>query len=201
MTPAAVLAVAASYLVGSVTWATLLVRLFRGEDIRESGSGNAGATNVLRTAGFGLGLATLVLDALKGTAGVLLAHGQGTKVEAACAVAAILGHVFPAWYGFRGGKGVATAVGAFAVLLPIPVAASTALFALVVSVSRMVSVGSVAAAVGLPLLAAFAFRSPGPYVAAASATALLLVFTHRANLRRLLAGKERRLGSEEEIEE
>lgn len=203
MTPslAAGLAIAAAYLVGSVSWATVLVRLFHGQDIREAGSGNAGATNVLRTAGFALGLATLVLDALKGTAGVFFARGMGANVEAACAVAAIVGHVFPAWFGFRGGKGVATAVGAFAVILPLPVAAATALFALVVAITRMVSVGSVAAALGLPLLAAFAFHAPRPFVVAAAATALLLVFTHRENVRRLLAGTERRLGSGEEIEE
>ena len=194
------LAVAGAYLVGSVSWATLLVRLFHGKDIRETGSGNAGATNVLRTAGLGLGLLTLVLDALKGTAAVFLARGMGAGPEAACAFAAILGHVFPVWFGFRGGKGVATAVGAFAVILPVPVAISTALFALVVATTRIVSAGSVAAALTLPLAAGFAVHAPAPYVAAAAANALLLVFSHRENVRRLLGGTEHRIGKRKEIE-
>ena len=197
---AAVVAVAAAYLVGSVSWATLLVGLFHGRDIRESGSGNAGATNVLRTAGFGLGLLTLLLDALKGTVAVFFARGLGAGPEAACAFAAILGHVFPVWFGFRGGKGVATAVGAFAVILPLPVALSTTVFALVVAATRIVSAGSVAGAVTLPLAAGLAFRSPGSYVAAAGATALLLVFSHRENVRRLLVGSERRIGKKKEVE-
>ncbi|HUM02547.1 MAG TPA: glycerol-3-phosphate 1-O-acyltransferase PlsY [Thermoanaerobaculia bacterium] len=189
-----------SYLVGSLTFATILVRLTRGIDIRTIGSGNAGGTNVLRTAGKGLALVVALLDILKGVVAVLLMRSvtYDPRWLGAAAVAAVLGHVFPVFFGFRGGKGVATAVGAFAVLSPASVLVIVAVFVLVVAATRYVSLGSVTAACLLPVTMGYVFHAPEGAVVAAVAAALLLVFSHRANIGRLLSGTERRLGREDE---
>jgi glycerol-3-phosphate acyltransferase PlsY len=186
-----------AYLLGSLSFAVILVRVFRGKDVREEGSGNAGATNVLRTSGKLLAISTLLLDALKGTAAVLLmrALSPDPRWEGIAAVFALLGHVFPLYFGFRGGKGVATAVGAFVVLAPLAVAALFGVFALVVAVTRYVSLGSIATACLLPLsVSLLARKDPPTIVASAVATAILLV-THRSNIRRLVAGTERKVGT------
>ena len=194
-----ILALAAAYLLGSVPFAIVLVRLFRGVDVRTQGSGTAGATNVLRTSGRGLAVATMLLDVGKGVAAVLLmrATTYDPRWLGAAAVAAILGHIFPVWFGFRGGKGVATAIGGFAVLSWGAVLTVVGAFLLVVAATRFVSLGSVTAACLLPLVLRLLFHAPDAVVVAAAATTLLIVVSHRANVRRLLAGTERRLGRRE----
>jgi acyl phosphate:glycerol-3-phosphate acyltransferase len=191
-----ILALAAAYLLGSVPFAIVVVRVFRGVDVRTQGSGNAGATNVLRTAGKGLAVATMALDVGKGILAVCLMRSltYDPRWLGAAAVAATLGHVFPVWFGFRGGKGVATAIGGFGVLAPWAVLAVVAAFVVVVAATRYVSLGSVTAACLLPLAMRLLFHAPDAEVVAAAAAALLLVVSHRANIRRLLDGTERRLG-------
>jgi len=193
---AAALLVGVAYLLGSISFAVLLVRVATGKDIRSEGSGNAGATNVLRGHGKGLGLAVAALDIAKGAAAVLLVRlaTADPRYAAAAGFAAVLGHVFPIFYGFRGGKGVATAVGAFLVLAPLATLVCVAVFVAVVAAVRYVSVGSMVAMVLLPPVAGGLFHAPTPVVAAAAASAVLVVLKHRENLKRLAAGTERRLG-------
>jgi glycerol-3-phosphate acyltransferase PlsY len=190
------LALAAAYFLGSVPFAIVLVRLFRGVDVRMQGSGNAGATNVLRTAGKGLAVGTMLLDVGKGVLAVVLMQAvtYDARWLGAAAVAAVLGHVFPVWFSFRGGKGVATAIGSFGVLAPGAVLAVVGAFVLVVAATRFVSLGSVTAACLLPLAMRLLFHAPDAEIVAAAAATCLLVVSHRANIRRLLTGTERRLG-------
>jgi acyl phosphate:glycerol-3-phosphate acyltransferase len=193
--PAAAL-VGAAYLLGSISFAVLLVRLRTGKDIRSEGSGNAGATNVARAHGRALGVTVALLDVAKGAAAVLLMRTVTADplYAAAAGLAGILGHVFPIFYGFRGGKGVATAIGAFLVLAPRPTLVCAAVFVVVVLVTRYVSLGSVVAMVLLPPVAGGLFHAPRAVVVAAAAAAVLIVVKHRENLRRLARGEERRLG-------
>jgi acyl phosphate:glycerol-3-phosphate acyltransferase len=193
---AAALLVAAGYLIGSLSFAVLLVRIKTGRDIRTEGSGNAGATNVLRAHGKALGLAVAVLDVAKGAVAVLLVRWvtADPRYAAAAGFAAVLGHVFPLYYGFRGGKGVATAVGAFLVLAPLPALVCIGVFVAIVAATRYVSLGSMLAMVLLPPVAGGLFHAPSPVVVAAAATAALVVLKHRENLKRLAAGTERKLG-------
>lgn len=196
MSPGGSLGVLAAYLLGSVSFAVVLVRLRTGRDIRQEGSGNAGATNVLRAHGRALALWVALLDVGKGIAGVWIARllTPDPRYAAAAAAAAVLGHVFPLFYGFRGGKGVATAVGAFLVLAPAATATCLGIFALVVAVTRYVSLASVVAMVLLPPVAGVLYGASRATVAAAGAVALLIVMKHIANLKRLARGEERRLG-------
>lgn len=189
----------AAYLLGSISFAIVLVRVFRGVDVRHEGSGTAGATNVLRTSGKGLAALTMLLDVGKGALAVLLMQAvtYDPRWLGAAACAAVLGHVFPVWFGFRGGKGVATAIGGFSVLCPLAVLAVVAVFVAVVVATRLVSLGSITAACLLPLAMRLLFHAPDPEVAAASAVTILLIVSHRANIRRLLEGTERRLGRRE----
>lgn len=193
--PAALLVVA-GYLLGSLSFALLLVRWRTGTDIRKEGSGNAGATNVLRAHGKALGLAVALLDVAKGAAAVLLVRlvTADPRYAAAAGFAAILGHVFPLYSGFRGGKGVATAVGAFLVLAPAGTLACAAIFVAIVAATRYVSIGSVVALVLLPPAARLLSHSPQPVLIAAAGTALLIVFKHLENIKRLARGEERKLG-------
>jgi acyl phosphate:glycerol-3-phosphate acyltransferase len=186
----------AAYLLGSISFAIILVRVFRGVDVRHEGSGNAGATNVLRTSGKRLATLTMLLDVGKGAAAVLLMESltYDPRWLGATAFAAVLGHVFPVWFGFRGGKGVATAIGGFSILCPLAVLAVVAVFVAVIAATRFVSLGSITAACLLPLAMRLLFHAPDPEVAAASMVTILLVISHRANIRRLLEGTERRLG-------
>jgi acyl phosphate:glycerol-3-phosphate acyltransferase len=214
------LALLIAYLIGSIPFGYLIVKLTSGGDIRETGSGGTGATNVSRRAGKAAGILTLVLDALKGAGAVLLARvvvalgtvaGDGTVVQggrvagggtatewivAAAAVAVIVGHIFPVWLGFRGGKGVATAVGVFVVLAPFGLLCAGVVFVAVVSLTRYVSLASLSAAVSIPLFLGLQkllvqpdadLKAP---LAAASAIALLVVFAHRGNIARLASGTE-----------
>jgi acyl phosphate:glycerol-3-phosphate acyltransferase len=190
------LLVLGGYLLGSVSFAVLLVRRRTGRDIREEGSGNAGATNVLRSHGKGLALAVALADAGKGAAAVALARlfTADPRVASAAGLAAIVGHVFPLFYGFRGGKGVATAIGAFLALAPLPTLICVAAFVLIVAGSRYVSLGSVLSMCLLPPVAGLLFHAPRPVVVAAAGASVLIVFKHLENLKRLARGEERRLG-------
>ncbi len=196
MSPRVALCALIGYLLGSVSFAVLLVRRRTGQDIRESGSGNAGATNVLRSHGKGLAAAVAVADVAKGAAAVLLARAitADPRAAAAAGIAAILGHVFPIFYGFRGGKGVATAVGVFLALTPLAMLVCLAVFVVLVAATRYVSLGSVVAMCLLPPVAGLLFHAPRPAVVAAAAAALLVVVKHVENLKRLARGEERKLG-------
>jgi glycerol-3-phosphate acyltransferase PlsY len=185
-----------AYGLGSIPFGYILVRVFRGEDVRQSGSGNIGATNVARSSPM-LGLLTLGLDGLKGITAVWLAHslfpGQST-VAAWAALSAILGHVYPVWLKFRGGKGVATALGAFALLAPKAMLATLAIFVGVVLLFRHVSLGSIVSVALFPILAWR--RHPDgetpAVVGLMAAASILIVAKHHENIRRLLAGTENR---------
>src|SRR6202035_3875007 len=187
------------YVLGSIPFGYLLVRARSGRDVRAIGSGNIGATNVARTAGLSTGVATLVLDLAKGLFAVWLA-GQGSggniRIMMYAGLAAVLGHVFPVWLKFSGGKGVATALGVFLMISWTAVAAAVAIFAIVVLFWRYVSVASVSAAAALPLLV-YLLYAPGhaPPTAVTAGTLLsaaLVIVKHRQNIERLMAGTEPR---------
>jgi glycerol-3-phosphate acyltransferase PlsY len=190
------LIIAAAYLIGSIPFALLLARRWGAEDLRRIGSGNLGAANVLRASGLTAGVLVAALDIAKGAVSVVLAQrlGGAGPGPAAAGVAAIVGHIYPVWLGFRGGKGVATACGVFTVLTPLAVPPALAIFLASVWVTKYISVGSVLASVVLPPVA-YATGSPGPVVAAAVAVSALIVFRHRSNLARLREGTERRFGA------
>lgn len=214
MRPAAVIVIA--YLLGSIPFGYLIVRATEGADIRQTGSGGTGATNVSRRAGKAAGVLTLVLDALKGAAAVAIAKiifglpifaaaGQtGPDLQraywwvAGAAVAVIVGHIFPVWLGFRGGKGVATGLGVFLVLAPIAVGLAAVIFVLIVAVTRYVSLGSILAVATIPLFVLLQDRFIRPVAdlmplnTAASAGAILIIFAHRENIARLIQGTESR---------
>jgi glycerol-3-phosphate acyltransferase PlsY len=189
-----ILAIAIGYVLGSIPFAFLLTRS-RGIDLRAAGSRNVGAANVLRTAGVTVAVAVLLLDAAKGAAAVLIARAMSADIVVATAagMAAITGHIYPPWLGFRGGKGVAAAAGAFGVLAPIATAIAAAVFVAAVFITRFISAGSIAGAVALPIAAA-AGNVAGPVVAGALVSAILVIHRHRDNVSRLIAGTERRIG-------
>ena len=186
-----------SYLLGSIPFGVILGKLFGGADVRKAGSGNTGATNVARVAGPTAGALTLLLDAAKGWLAVWLAgrvmHGQAGFLVAA-GFFALLGHCFPPWLRFRGGKGVATAAGVFAALCPEAMLAALILFALVVWFWRYVSLASLAASAAIPLLVYFLwaphFAPPNMVTFGSLAIALLVIFQHRGNIGRLARGEE-----------
>jgi glycerol-3-phosphate acyltransferase PlsY len=195
-----------AYLLGSIPFGYILVRIFRGGDVRESGSGNIGATNVARSS-LALGALTLLLDGTKGllavTAGSLLAASAARDAAARlplypfaaiAAIFAVLGHMFPVWLKFRGGKGVATSVGVFLALAPKTLLIACALFVALVAAFRYVSLGSIIAAAAFPLLAygLHDYRSSPEILAAICLIAVLVISKHRENIRRLLAGTENR---------
>jgi glycerol-3-phosphate acyltransferase PlsY len=194
---------AGSYLLGSISFSLLIVRLLSRVDLRTVGSGNAGATNVLRASGRWPALLALALDVAKGVVPVRVAQTLGTTAEiaAGAGLAAVLGHVFPVWFGFRGGKGVATGFGVFVALFPLAAALALGLFVGVVGATRLVSLGSIVAAASLPLAALALARAgwappvPAGVALIAAAAVGVVLARHRANLGRLLAGTERRLGS------
>jgi len=190
---------AAAYLLGSIPFGLLLGKLFGGADVRKTGSGNIGATNVARVAGPLAGIFTLLLDAAKGALAVVLAarlSDQSSTWMIIAGLCALVGHCFPIWLGFHGGKGVATAAGVFLVLCPLALFGSVILFVLVVLYWRYVSLGSMSAAAAMPLLIYF-FWAPHhapPYAVTfgSLAAALLIVYKHDANIQRLVQGDEPR---------
>ncbi|MBZ5570751.1 MAG: glycerol-3-phosphate 1-O-acyltransferase PlsY [Acidobacteriia bacterium] len=192
------LTAAYSYLLGSIPSGYLLVRVFRGQDVRQSGSGNIGATNVSRTSP-ALGVLTLILDAVKGMAAVLLTRtlfpGQPLLLGIA-ALVAVIGHMFPIWLKFRGGKGVATGLGSFALLFPKTILVIIGIFVAIFLIFRYVSLASILAVALLPLLVwtlGLPSATPGMLLLTAAAS-LLIVAKHHQNIRRLLAGTEPRWG-------
>lgn len=192
-----------AYLIGSIPFGYLIVRHRVGEDVRESGSGGTGATNVSRRAGKAAGVVTLVLDALKGVLAIVIAQiiiGEGGPnidwLTAAAAIAAITGHIFPVWLRFRGGKGVATGVGVFLMLAPIAVLCAAVVLVVIVSITKYVSLGSIVAVAMIPLFVFMdmVFSQPisdlRPLLTATAVGAMLIVFAHRGNIRRLAEGTE-----------
>lgn len=199
-----ILSISIAYLLGSIPFGYLLVRFFKNEDIRAKGSGNIGATNVLRSGAKGLGLATLLLDLGKAFAGVMLARhfalaagaAAPYDVEVAAAVAAVLGHVFPVWLGFRGGKGVASALGVFLALTWPSALGALLVFVVVFAISRYVSLASIAASIAVPLLALHFVQQWTPMVTFGFLfLPLLVIVKHHGNIRRLMGGTENRFGS------
>ena len=201
------LVVIIAYLIGSIPFGYLIVRAKGGGDVRDTGSGGTGATNVSRRAGKIAGVFTLMFDALKGFMAIVVAEmllkGAPPRVAAwmvaAAAVAALLGHIFPLWLGFRGGKGVATGVGVFLALAPMAVLCAGVIFVAMVWWRKMVSLASLAAAVTIPtyLFLQNEFGEPEryltPVVAAAVVVAWLIVFAHRGNITRIWNGTESRI--------
>ena len=195
-----------AYLLGSIPVGYLLVRIFRKQDIRTVGSGNIGATNVLRSGGKGLGAATFLLDTFKGAAAVLLAGFVASallpgvpqrNVEALAALCAVLGHMFPVWLRFRGGKGVATGFGVFLVAAPLAALAAITVFAIVLALTRYVSLASILGAASFPVFAWFTMHGPKTafFIAVQIAVASLVIVKHHPNIRRLLTGTENRIGA------
>ena len=217
-----VIIAAVSYLLGSIPFGYLLVRIFKKQDIRTSGSGNIGATNVARTAP-GLGIATLVLDAAKGFIAVISAslllptdvglgvsngtvrHGSLAHTEwylhfAVAALFSVMGHMFPLWLRFRGGKGVATAVGAFTALAPAAMAVSLGFFVVTVALSRYVSLGSIVGALTFPIsMYLLNSRIKPAVIGVVTFTALLIIAKHHENIRRLLSGTENRFALKRKV--
>lgn len=190
------LALVAAYILGSIPFSFVVARAFGVEDVRRVGSGNVGATNVLRSAGKAAGGLALLLDATKGAAATALAAWlvpDPPVVTALAALAAVLGHMHPPWLGFRGGKGVATGLGAFAVVLPTATLGAAVLFLLTAAATRYVSLGSIVGAAGLAALA-FVFGGSASVAWVATLTAALVVLRHRSNIERLWRGSERRAG-------
>lgn len=201
-----------SYLLGSIPFGYILVKTFRGQDIRLSGSGNIGATNVVRSGAKGLGIATLLLDVFKGMGAVWIAgllavsnmnpciamHGYYCETivfKSTAALFAVLGHIFPVWLRFKGGKGVATALGVFALLFPEAVLVSLGVFVVVLAISRYVSLGSILAALAFPVAAYFFYHPRFPSLLLTAAVSLLVILKHHQNIKRLFAGNENRLGN------
>jgi acyl phosphate:glycerol-3-phosphate acyltransferase len=194
-----------AYLLGSVVGSLVVGRLRGGVDIRKLGSGNAGSTNALRTQGMAFGIWVIIIDVVKGVLaaaliprlvvpGIALASaGQAAWLPAVCGFAAIVGHVFPVWHGFRGGKGVATLVGAYAGLQLILLAPLVASWLAVIVVSGFVGLSSIAATLAVPvyLLLRDGARLT-PFMGFALACAALVIYTHRGNVRRMRAGSEPR---------
>jgi glycerol-3-phosphate acyltransferase PlsY len=187
--------VALGYLCGSIPFGVLLTRWLAGKDVRAAGSGNIGATNVARVAGKKLGATVLVLDALKGALPVVAAtqlQPLEYRVHAGVALAAFLGHVFPVWLKFKGGKGVATAAGVLAVLVPLAAAAGFLVFAVLVAIFRVASIGSLAGGL-TALVVSFFLGKPIEYPLLGALLLALMIFTHRGNIQRLLNQRENKV--------
>jgi glycerol-3-phosphate acyltransferase PlsY len=193
------LSIPLAYLLGSIPFGYLLVKIFRKQDIRATGSGNIGATNVARSGAKGLGIATLLLDCGKAFLAVKIAQHLAPAdydLAVVAAVAAILGHVFPIWLGFRGGKGVASALGVFLALTPAAAACTFAVFLVIVLLTHYVSLASIIGSATFPLFGLYFVHQRTPIVIAGFFfIPLLIIVKHRENIRRLLAGTESRFGS------
>jgi acyl phosphate:glycerol-3-phosphate acyltransferase len=182
------------YLVGSVPFAYLLARL-RGVDVRVAGSGNVGAANVLRTTGAWRGVIVMALDMAKGMSAVVMAHTMtgNAATLALSGAAAVVGHIYPVWLGFHGGKGVAVAAGVFTILTPGATASAATIFLFIAWATRYISLASISATFALPPMA-WMFGAPDGVVLVSAAAALLILFRHRSNWHRLRRGTERRMG-------
>lgn len=193
--PTIVPAIIAGYTIGSLPIGYLIAHASAGVDLRRAGSGNVGTANAYRTAGLASAITVMVADMGKGAAAVLLVGGGSTAVAAG--VAAVIGHVYPVWLRFKGGKGVATASGVFGILSPLPTIVAVAAFTIVVARSRFVSLGSIVATITLPVIE---WLTPGPRAVDIGATivASLILFRHRANIARLRAHSERAIPSSRE---
>jgi glycerol-3-phosphate acyltransferase PlsY len=196
------LTLAVAYLLGSIPFGYLLVRLFRKQDIRATGSGNIGATNVVRSGAKGLGILTLLLDLLKAFAAVKLAlhlapgaPGFPSDLAVAAGIAAILGHVFPVWLGFKGGKGVASALGVFLALAPLAALCALGVFIVIFAITRFVSLASIVAAFTMPIFCMLWMPDRTPvFVGGIIFISLLVIAKHHANIARLMERKESRFG-------
>ena len=187
--------IALGYLAGSIPFGVILTRLVKGKDVRASGSGNIGATNVARVAGKTLGAVVLLLDAAKGALPLLLAmhvFPASFRLHAVVGLAAFLGHVFPVWLKLHGGKGVATALGVFAVLMPYAALAGFVVFAALFAAFRISSIGSLAGGV-TAVIVGFLLDRPIEYPVLGAVLMAMMVFTHRSNIGRLLRRAENRL--------
>jgi len=189
-----IVAIVFGYLLGSIPFALLLTRR-QGIELRNVGSRNPGAANVLRSAGVGPAVAVMLLDAAKGTVAVGAARMMSDDVAVAtgAGLAAIVGHIYPVWCGFRGGKGVAASAGVFAVLAPLATAIAVLVFVATIAATRFISAGSIAGALALPVAAAVG-NLPNPVVAGTLLAAVIVLIRHRDNVSRLMAGTERRIG-------
>jgi glycerol-3-phosphate acyltransferase PlsY len=185
-----------AYLLGSIPFALLLARRWSATDLRLVGSGNLGAANVMRASGLAAGVLVAVLDMAKGAASVWLAErfAANAAAPAAAGLAAIVGHIYPVWLRFRGGKGVATACGVFSVLAPLAVVPALAIFVGSVWLTKYISLGSILASLALPPLA-YVTGSSMPSTVAAIGAAALIIFRHRSNVARLRARTEPRVGA------
>jgi glycerol-3-phosphate acyltransferase PlsY len=187
------LALVVAYVVGGIPFGYLLVRLKSGQDVRSMGSGNIGATNVLRTSGRWIAVATLVLDIAKGFFAVWLAAkltDDSITWTSLAALAVMAGHAYPVFLKFHGGKAVASFIGAFLYLTPIPLLATLVVFVIVVAATRHISMGSIIAAAGLPLATWLILHPPAPIILTSLIAAAFIVSRHRANIQRIRAGQE-----------
>jgi acyl phosphate:glycerol-3-phosphate acyltransferase len=213
--PSTIGLIAVSYLLGSIPFSFLIVKLVAGRDIREFGSGNVGATNVARSFGKLPGLGALILDGAKGYCAILFAQwltasrlpipaaGDGNPLHSRAfwvglaGLAAMVGHMFPAWIGFRGGKGVATAAGVFLAVDPIATAAAALVFLIAALATRFVSIGSMTAAASIPLVLRFVTHAPFWTVILSILISVAVIAKHHTNIARLISGRERQMGSGE----
>lgn len=191
------IAILAAYLIGGIPFGYILVRLKTGEDVRSKGSGNIGATNVMRTTGRSLGTLTLALDIAKGFFAVWLASvltGHAIEWTSAAAAAVMIGHAFPIFLKFRGGKAVASFLGAYLYLAPLAVLATVLIFVVIVWRTRYVSLGSIAGAAAFPFAVWLILHPPAALLVSAAFGGLLVIARHHENIARLLAGRENKLG-------
>lgn len=188
-----ILAIVIAYLIGSIPFGYVLVRLTTGKDVRAAGSGNIGATNVLRTTGRAAGVAVLLLDIAKGYVAVLIAAKMSNDDPlwmSLAALAVMAGHAFPVFLKFKGGKAVASFIGAFLYLTPLPLAAALVLFVIVVAATRAISAGSIMAAGTFPLGVWLILHPPAPVLIASIIAGAFIVHRHKSNMERLRAGSE-----------
>ena len=191
-----------AYLLGSIPFGYLIVRWQKGIDVRSTGSGGTGATNVMRNLGIIGFVATFILDLGKGIFAVLVTSGLtagNPRWIAASSVAAILGHCFPVWLKFRGGKGVATGVGVFIALAPVQVALVLLIFVIMVAIWRYISLGSIVATAAFPLVVYLMKKPPLPIVLGAAGGAVIIIAMHHANIGRLIRGSESKVGQKKSV--
>ena len=191
-----------AYLLGSIPFGYLIVRWLKGLDIRTTGSGSIGATNVMRNLGVAGFVVTFILDVAKGTAAVLITSkltAHDSPWVALAAIVGILGHCYPVWLRFKGGKGVATGVGVFLALSPIPVGLVLGIFVVVLAISRYVSLSSILATAAFPVLVYFIDHPPWPLLVGATGGATIVIARHHANIGRLLKGTENQVGRKKAV--